>query len=41
MVAGLRENGPLEKMDCLKYLWSQVAADEGCEWDVVHRMNEG
>ena len=30
-------------MDCLKYLGSQVAADEGCERDVVvvHRMNEG
>ena len=23
------------------YLGSQVAADEGCERDVVHRMNEG
>ena len=28
-------------MDCFKYLGSQVAADEGCERDVVHRMNEG
>ena len=28
-------------MDCFKYLGSQVAADEGCENDVVHRMNEG
>ena len=28
-------------MDCFKYLGSQVAADGGCETDVVHRMNEG
>ena len=27
-------------MDCLKYLRSQVAADGGCERDVVQRMNE-
>ena len=27
---------PLEKVDCFKYLWSQVAADGGCETDVVH-----
>ena len=32
---------PLEKVDCFKYLWLQVAADGGCERDVVHRMNEG
>ena len=32
---------PLEKVDCVKYLGSQVAADGGCEIDVVHRMNEG
>ena len=32
---------PLEEVDCFKYLGSQVAADLGCEWDVVHRMNEG
>ena len=32
---------PLEEVDCFKYLWSQVAADGECEWDVVHRMNEG
>ena len=32
---------PLEEVDCFKYLGSQVAADGGCEWDVVHRMNEG
>ena len=28
-------------MDCFKYLGSQVAADGGCERDVVHRTNEG
>ena len=28
-------------MDCFKYLGSQVAADGGCERNVVHRMNEG
>ena len=27
--------------DCFKYLGSQVAADGGCERDVVHKMNEG
>ena len=27
--------------DCFKYLGSQVAADVGCEIDVVFRMNEG
>ena len=33
---------PLEKVDCLcKYMGSQVVAEGGCEWDVVHRMNEG
>ena len=32
---------PLEEMDCFKCLGSQVAADGGCERDVVHRMNEG
>ena len=31
---------PLEEVDCFKYLESQVAVDEGCEMDVVHRMNE-
>ena len=25
---------------CFKYLGSQVAADGGCERDVIHRMNE-
>ena len=29
---------PLEEVDCFKYLGSQVAADGGCERDVVHRM---
>ena len=32
---------PLEDVHCFKYLGSQVAADEGCERDVVHRMNKG
>ena len=32
---------PLEEVECFKYLGSQVAADGGCERDVVHRMNEG
>ena len=32
---------PLGEVDCIKYLGSQVAADGGCERDVVHRMNEG
>ena len=31
----------LVEVDCFKYLGSQVAADGGCETDVVHRMNEG
>ena len=31
----------LEEVDCFKCLGSQVAADGGCETDVVHRMNEG
>ena len=30
---------PLEKVDCFKYLGSQVAGDGGYEMDVVHRMN--
>ena len=29
------------KVDCFKYLGSQVAADGGCEREVVHIMNEG
>ena len=28
-------------MDCFKYLEPQLAADGGCERDVVYRMNEG
>ena len=28
-------------MDSFKYMGSQVAADDGCERDVIHRMNEG
>ena len=31
---------PLDEVDCFKYLGSQVAADGGCERDVLHRMNE-
>ena len=30
---------PLEEVDCFEYLGSQVAADGGCDSDVVHRMN--
>ena len=29
---------PLEVVDCFKYLGSEVAADGGCERDVVHRI---
>ena len=32
---------PFEEVDCFKYLGSQVAADGGCDRDMVHRMNEG
>ena len=32
---------PLEEVDCFKYLGSHVAADGGCERDVVHSVNEG
>ena len=28
------------EVDCLKFLGSQVAADGGCEMDVLHRINE-
>ena len=31
---------PLEEVDCFKYLGSEVAADGGCERNVVQRMNE-
>ena len=31
---------PLEEVDCFKYLGWQVAADGGCERNVVHRLNE-
>ena len=31
---------PLEEEDCFKYLGSQVAADAGCEREVVHKMND-
>ena len=34
-----RLNGEsLEEVGCFKYMGSQVAADGGCERDVVHRM---
>ena len=29
--------GPLEEVDCFKYLGSRVAADGGCERDVGYR----
>ena len=32
---------PVEDVDYFKYLGSQLAANGGCERDVVHRMNEG
>ena len=32
---------PLGEVDCFKCLGSQVAADGGCERDVVHKINEG
>ena len=32
---------PFEQDVCFKHLGSQVAADGGCERDMVHRMNEG
>ena len=31
---------PLEEVDSFQSLRSQVAADGGCERDVVHRLNE-
>ena len=38
----VRLNGDqLEEVECFKYLGPQVAADGGCESNVVHRMNEG
>ena len=37
-----RLNGdPLKEVDCFKYLGSQVAADGGCESNIIHRMNGG
>ena len=32
---------PLGEVDRFKYLGSQVAANGGCERDVIHRTNEG
>ena len=40
MDAGLNDE-PLLEVDYLKHLWSQEAADGGCERDVGHRMKEG
>ena len=37
----LYQGEPLKEVDCFKYLESQVAADRGCERDVIHRMNAG
>ena len=37
----IRNSEPLKEVDCFKYVGSQVAADGGCERDVVHIMNEG
>ena len=31
---------PLQEVDCFKYLGSLVAADGGCERDLVNRVNE-
>ena len=31
----------VEELDCFKYLSSKVAADGGCERDVVHKINQG
>ena len=37
-----RLNGePLQEVECFRKLGSTVAADGGCEMNVVHRMNEG
>ena len=42
IVITIYDNGCLyRKVDCSEYQESQVAADGGCEMDVVHRMNEG
>ena len=30
----------VEQVDSFQYLGSQVAADQGCERDVVYRMHE-
>ena len=32
---------PLEEVDCFKYLGSQVAADGGCERDVIEGVRVG
>ena len=38
----VKQNGePLQEVDYFKYLGQLLAADGGCERDVVHRMNRG
>ena len=37
----IRNGEPLEEVYCFKYLRSQVAADGGCERNVVHRRMRG
>ena len=37
----MRNREPLYEVDWFKYLGLQVAADGGCERDVVHRINDG
>ena len=36
-----RNDETLEEVDYIKYVAAQVSADGGCNWDDVHRMNEG
>ena len=37
----VRLNGePLQEVDCLKYLRSEVEVDGVCEMDVLHMLNE-
>ena len=40
-IHAILDGEPFEEVDCFNYLGSQVAADGGCEKDVVHRMNVG
>ena len=32
---------PLQEVNCVRYLRSQVAKGGGCESNAVHRINEG